>query len=80
MATGGMLLKIPGAQSVAQADALDQLIRDIFPEGSGVRVSRPIKKVDFRLTGIEESFTPRRSPRRSQDMGVAATLIRCESA
>jgi len=59
MATGGMLLEMPGAQSAAQADALARHIRDIFPEGSGVRVFRPIKKVDLRLTGVDESFMPK---------------------
>jgi len=57
-ANGGILLEIPGAQAASQADALAKHIREIFPEGSGVRVSRPTRKVDLRLTGFDESFTP----------------------
>jgi len=59
LANGGMLLEIPGAQSASQADALAKHIRNVFPEGSGVRVSHLVRKVDLRLTGFDESFTPK---------------------
>jgi len=58
MANGGTLLEIPGAMAASQADALARHIRDRFPEGSGVKVTRPIRRVDLRLTGFDESLTP----------------------
>jgi len=58
MATGGLLLEIPGANAAQQADALASRIREMFPEETGLRVSRPVRRVDLRLSGFDESVTP----------------------
>jgi len=58
-ANGGLLLEIPGAAASQQADVLAARLRDMFPEDEGVRVSRPVKRVDLRITGFDESVTPR---------------------
>jgi len=78
MANGGMLLEIPGAQAASQADALAKHIRDRFPEGSGVRVTRPIRKVDLRLMGFDVSITPKEIAEAVSGslLVVAATLSR----
>jgi len=57
-ATGGFLLEIPGAAASQQADALAASLRDMFPEDRGVRISRPVRKVDLRITGFDDSVTP----------------------
>lgn len=55
-ATGGRLLEVPGAASGDKADSLAARLREIFsPED--VRVSRPIKCVDLRVSGLDDSVT-----------------------
>jgi len=58
MATGRLLLEIPGAASAQQADALASCLREVFPEESGVKITRPMRRVELRLSQIEDSVTP----------------------
>ncbi|KAL0896218.1 hypothetical protein ABMA27_012157 [Loxostege sticticalis] len=54
--TGGKILEIPGAVSGDKADAFAAKLRDVLPEEI-VRVTRPIKTVDIRLSGLDDSVT-----------------------
>ncbi|XP_028175707.1 uncharacterized protein LOC114363959 [Ostrinia furnacalis] len=54
--TGGKLLEIPGATSGDRADALATKLREVLPE-EDVRVSRPVKTVEVRITGLDDSVT-----------------------
>ncbi|KAL0860027.1 hypothetical protein ABMA27_010342 [Loxostege sticticalis] len=54
--TGGKLLEIPGATSGDKADALAAKLKEVLPSEL-VRVSRPTKTVDVRLSGLDDSVT-----------------------
>ncbi|KAL0860155.1 hypothetical protein ABMA27_010462 [Loxostege sticticalis] len=54
--TGGKILEIPGAASGDKADAFASKLRDVLP-AEIVRVTRPIKTVDIRLSGLDDSVT-----------------------
>ncbi|KAL0809346.1 hypothetical protein ABMA28_011553 [Loxostege sticticalis] len=54
--TGGKILEIPGATSGDKADAFAAKLRDVLSEET-VRVTRPIKTVDIRLSGLDDSVT-----------------------
>lgn len=54
--TGARVLRVPGAASDAQADALAQKLREIMP-AELVRIDRPVKRTDMRITGLDESIT-----------------------
>ncbi|KAL0842498.1 hypothetical protein ABMA28_014592 [Loxostege sticticalis] len=54
--TGGKLLEIPGATSGDKADALAAKLKEVLP-AELVRVSRPTKTVDVRLSGLDDSVT-----------------------
>ncbi|KAL0860126.1 hypothetical protein ABMA27_010433 [Loxostege sticticalis] len=54
--TGGKLLEIPGATSGDKADALAAKLKEVLPEEL-VRISRPTKTVDVRLSGLDDSVT-----------------------
>jgi len=58
MATGSLLLEIPGAEALQRADQMATRLRKLFPVGSSVRISHPVKRVDLRITGFDESVTP----------------------
>jgi len=62
MASGGLLLEIPKAQATSQADALANHLKELFPEGTGMRMFHPVRKVDLRLTGFDDSVTPKEIP------------------
>ncbi|KAL0830304.1 hypothetical protein ABMA28_002504 [Loxostege sticticalis] len=54
--TGGKILEIPGTASGDKADAFAAKLREVLPEEI-VRVTRPIKTVDIRLSGLDDSVT-----------------------
>ncbi|CAG9791191.1 unnamed protein product [Diatraea saccharalis] len=54
-ATGARILKVPGADSGAQADLLASKLRDLL--GDAVEVTRPIKRTDLRVTELDDSVT-----------------------
>lgn len=57
--TGARILEVPGAASGPQADLLAAKLREILPEQE-VRVSRPEKCADVRISGLDDSVTPER--------------------
>ncbi|KZC06853.1 Cellular nucleic acid-binding protein [Dufourea novaeangliae] len=54
--TGSSILEIPGPDSAARADALAQRLGEVF-RGTDVRVSRPMRTAEIRITGLDESVT-----------------------
>ncbi|CAG9786581.1 unnamed protein product [Diatraea saccharalis] len=54
-ATGARILKVPGADSGAQADLLASKLRNLL--GASVEVTRPIKRTDLRVTELDDSVT-----------------------
>ncbi|CAH2228329.1 jg7360, partial [Pararge aegeria aegeria] len=55
-ATGGRLFEFPGASSAEKADSLARKLREVLGD-EVVRVSRPTKSVDLRITGLDDSVT-----------------------
>ncbi|KZC14282.1 hypothetical protein WN55_06679 [Dufourea novaeangliae] len=54
--TGASILEVPGPERAARADALARHLEEVF-HGTDVRVSRPVKTAEVRLTGLDESVT-----------------------
>jgi len=57
-ATGDIIFEIPGADAARKADDLAALLRRHAQEVAGVRVVRPIRRVDLRISGLEPTVTP----------------------
>jgi len=57
-ATGDLLLEIPGAEALRKADELVALLREYIGEDEGVRVTRPVRRVDLRISGLTDTATP----------------------
>ncbi|XP_076301658.1 uncharacterized protein LOC143219640 [Lasioglossum baleicum] len=55
--TGGLIIQVSGADGGAKADALAAGMTSAL-RGMEVRVARPVKKAEFRLTGLDLSVTP----------------------
>lgn len=56
--TGGLIIEVPGEEGAQKADRLAAKMVEILG-GTGVRVSRPSKKAEFRLTGMDISGSSR---------------------
>ena len=56
---GGFLFEVPGKESAARADELVDKLRRIFPDGGDVRMSRPVKRSELRISGLDVSIRPR---------------------
>ncbi|XP_028030638.1 uncharacterized protein LOC114243372, partial [Bombyx mandarina] len=56
-ANGARLLECPGAQSGAAADRLVARLREILPDPEIVRIERPVKMAEVKLTGLDECAT-----------------------
>lgn len=55
-ATGAMILEIPGENSVAKADLLATRLKEVLEE-KGVKIHRPTKSEELRVSGLEDSVT-----------------------
>ncbi|XP_039761291.1 uncharacterized protein LOC120634623 [Pararge aegeria] len=55
-AAGGRILEVPGASSSDKADSLAQKLKEIMSDDV-VRVSRPIKSVEMRVSGLDDSVS-----------------------
>lgn len=53
-ATGARMLELPGANSGDKADALAEKVKEVLNEND-VRVSRPAKCVEMRISGLDDS-------------------------
>ncbi|XP_026830883.1 actin cytoskeleton-regulatory complex protein PAN1-like [Ooceraea biroi] len=54
--TGALIYEIPGPESVTKADELASRLVKVF-EGSGVRVTRPLKKAELRVRRLDDAAT-----------------------
>ncbi|CAH2107634.1 unnamed protein product [Euphydryas editha] len=55
--TGARILEFPGADGARTADAMAERLLGLFPEESGVRVARPVKCAELRISGLDDSVT-----------------------
>lgn len=58
MVSGGVLVEIPGEESAAKADDLANKLKSIFPKDGEVRISRPVKRSEVRICGLDASIHP----------------------
>ncbi|XP_067216855.1 uncharacterized protein [Linepithema humile] len=56
-ANGGVLIEIPGAESETKADKLCSRLRELFFDIKGVSLRRPMKRVQLRLSGLDDSIS-----------------------
>ena len=52
---GSILIEIPGDDRATKADNLMRKLREIFPENGEVRITRPIKRTNVRISGLDVS-------------------------
>ncbi|EFN66013.1 hypothetical protein EAG_06960, partial [Camponotus floridanus] len=52
---GGLLFEVPGEESGQKADKLAEALR-LLLEPKGVKVSRPVKLVELRVAGLDDSI------------------------
>lgn len=55
-ATGARILELPGTDSSDKADKLAGKLRDAL--GEDVKISRPTKRADLRISGLDDSVSP----------------------
>ncbi|CAK9834518.1 hypothetical protein ANTRET_LOCUS11035 [Anthophora retusa] len=56
--TGALLMQVPGPEGAAKADTLAEKLREAL-EGTGVKITRPTKRAELRVTGLDDSVTPK---------------------
>lgn len=56
-ANGARLLECPGADSGAVADRLMARLREILPDPEVVRIDRPVRMAEIKVTGLDECAT-----------------------
>lgn len=54
--TGAVILEIPGEAGTSKVDGLASKLREVFGEDKA-RVTRPVKRADLRIAGLDESVT-----------------------
>ena len=52
---GGILVEIPGENSTAKADELAGKLKEAFAEDREVRITRPVKRSEIRISGLDAS-------------------------
>ena len=57
--TGGLLVEIPGEDAGSKADTLVSRLDSLFKNRTGIKVIRPIRRLEFRLLDLDESVTIR---------------------
>jgi len=68
--TGDLLLEIPGAEAPRKADDLAALLREHIEEGEGVRITRPVRRVDLRISELEDTISPADIARAVSEFGA----------
>ncbi|TLM46172.1 hypothetical protein FEC26_18870, partial [Acinetobacter baumannii] len=56
-ANGARLVECPGANSSAAAEKLAVRLREILPDPEVVRIARPVKMGEIKITGLDECAT-----------------------
>ncbi|XP_037303248.1 uncharacterized protein LOC119193727 [Manduca sexta] len=57
-ATGAPMYEVPGANSEERADSLASRLRECFAGSEDIRISRPTKTVELRLSELDYTATP----------------------
>jgi len=57
-ATGDLMLEIPGVDAARKADELASFLREVARDVKGIRITRPVKSVELRLTNLADSVSP----------------------
>lgn len=55
--TGGIVIEIPGEHNNQKADALATQLRQAFQQSEEVSITRPTKRAELRLSGLDDSTT-----------------------
>ena len=55
--TEEIILEIPRKESGARAKALASKLKDVFQGREEIRVARPVKTAEVRLSGLDDSIT-----------------------
>ncbi|KMQ85880.1 gag protein [Lasius niger] len=56
-ATGSILYEVPGVGSAEKADKLAVTLKALL-EAKGLRVTRPVKRVELRVSGLDDASAP----------------------
>lgn len=56
--TGGLILEIPGENNTEKANNLASRLREVFDKDEEIKISRPHKKAEMRISGLDDSVTP----------------------
>ena len=56
---GGILIEIPGQDGSAKADILAGKLQAVFEEETDIRITRPNKRTEIRICGLDVSIQPR---------------------
>ena len=54
--TRGLILDVPGENNAEKANNLATRLREIFEENEDVKISRPYKKTEIRVSGLDNSY------------------------
>lgn len=71
--TGGIIIEIPGEQESQKADALATNLRTVFTAAEDVKISRPTKRAELRISGIDDATTP------AEVQAIVAELGHCSA-
>lgn len=55
--TGAFLIEIPGPDNGTKADALATKLQEVFIDDPEIKITRPIKTADLRLSNLDDSIT-----------------------
>lgn len=55
----GLLVEIPGEDATSKTDSLAERLGILFKARAGIKIVRPIRKVEFGLLDLDESVTAR---------------------
>ena len=69
---GGILVEVPGDESADKADKLAAKLREIFPEDGEVKISRPTKGSEIRISGLDPTI------KAEEIIEAVATIGRCD--
>ncbi|XP_018358517.1 PREDICTED: uncharacterized protein LOC108758203 [Trachymyrmex cornetzi] len=56
--TGALILEVKGPENQAKANKLAKRMAEVLASQEGVKVSRPIKRAEIRVAGLDDSVTP----------------------
>lgn len=58
--TGGLILEVPGEESAPKADRLAEKLRETIGDNEEVKITRPTRTAEFRVSGLDDAATASR--------------------